>query len=65
MLSAFKVEYCHQTTVEIEMFENTIIEYGTYEQKWELADDIMKGSYIAVWKKTDQDSIRISRLIFN
>ena len=65
MLSAFKVEYCYQTTLDIEIFDNTIIEYGTYVQKWANTNNIMKGSYIAVWEKTDRDGIKISRLIFN
>ena len=65
MLSTYKVEYCHQTTLDIEIFDNTIIEYGTYEQKWSYTDKIMKGNYMAIWERFDQDSIKISRLIFN
>ncbi|MFC1799397.1 DUF4440 domain-containing protein [Candidatus Eisenbacteria bacterium] len=65
ILSSYKVEYCNQTTLEIEVCANNIIEYGVYEQKWAQSDQVTKGGYFAVWKDCEKDSLKISRLIFN
>lgn len=65
ILSKSNVEYCTQETLEINVFGDTIIEYGVYEQKWLESPEIMNGGYFAVWKRTEQKSIKLHRLIFN
>jgi hypothetical protein len=65
ILSSYKVEYCNQTTLGIDLCSDLIIEYGTYEQKWAVSEEATQGGYFAVWKRCGQDSIGIYRLIFN
>lgn len=65
ILSSNKVEYCNQTTLEIEFLADKIIEYGTYQQKWAHVDFVVNGSYFAVWKREETEELKIHRLIFN
>lgn len=65
VLSTSNVEYCTQKTLEINVFGDTIIEYGVYKQKWLESPEIMNGGYFAVWKRNEQKSVKLHRLIFN
>jgi hypothetical protein len=65
ILASYRVEFCNQTTFEIEVCDSIIVEYGTYEQKWAQSEEVTRGGYFAVWRRCGPDSIGISRLIFN
>lgn len=65
ILNTFKIDFCNQKTLEIEAINNKVLEYGTYQQKWNHQEDTMQGSYFAVWKENKGSLLKLDRLIFN